>query len=158
MIIRPATPEDVPATLPMVTAISRLHENWDRERFGLRGDVAESYRNWLVARAKDARAVFLVAEHERDRKLVGYLVGTIESEIPIYWMPECGWIHDVWIDEGYRNEGLGRQMAMLAVEKFRELGVKQIRLQTAAANDAGRKLFAACGFRVCTMEMLITVA
>ena len=46
-------------------------------------------------------------------------------------------------------------MTMLAIEKFREIGVKQIRLDTAAKNDAARALFASCGFRPSTTEMLL---
>ena len=43
---------------------------------------------------------------------------------------------------------------MTAVEKFRDMGVEQIRLDTAAANESARTLFAACGFRISTLEML----
>ena len=55
----------------------------------------------------------------------------------------------------YRNEGTARQLVMLAVERFREIGVEQIRLDTAAANEPARALFAACGFRASTVEMLM---
>ena len=119
------------------------------------------YRRWLSARATDANSVFLVADHERLMAdvpfLVGFLVGTIEREIPIYRLEEFGFIHDVFVEEDYRNEGVGRQMTMLAIEKFRELGVKQIRLDTAAPNEPARALFAACGFRVSVMEMLLEI-
>lgn len=54
----------------------------------------------------------------------------------------------------YRHEGIARQMTMLAMEKFRDMGVKQIRLETADANEPARKLFASCGFRPSTTEML----
>lgn len=155
MTIRPATTADVPAVLPLVRKISLLHQQWDVARFGLKGDPASSYDHWLRQRCEDADSVFLVGEV--DGNIIAYLVGTIEDEIPIYWMPRCGWIHDLWVEEDYRHEGVGRQMTMLAIEKFRELGVKQIRLQTATANDVGRKLFATCGFRPCTTEMLLPV-
>ena len=83
------------------------------------------------------------------------IVGTIEKPIPIYRIEHLGFIHDLWVDEQYRNEGLGRQMTMLAIEKFREMGVTQVRLETAAANDVARKLFESCGFRTATVEMLV---
>lgn len=153
MEIRKATVEDVPNVLPLVSAICRLHEAWDPARFGMIERPELRYENWLEGRATDERSIFLVAEHEG--RLVGYTVCTIEKEMPIYWMPECGWIHDLWIDEAYRNEGLGRQMTMLMIERFKELGVKQIRLETAASNETARKLFASCGFRVSTIEMLM---
>ena len=46
-------------------------------------------------------------------------------------------------------------MVMLAVERFREMGVPQVRGDTAACNEAARKLLLSCGFRVSTVEMLV---
>ena len=48
-------------------------------------------------------------------------------------------------------------MTMLAVEKFRELGVKQVRLDTHGKNEAARAMFASCGFRASVTEMLIGI-
>ena len=46
-------------------------------------------------------------------------------------------------------------MVTLAVERFAGIGVKQVRLDTATANEPARSLFAACGFRPSVTEMLI---
>ena len=46
-------------------------------------------------------------------------------------------------------------MTMLAMEQFRALGCPQVRLETAAANEPARKLFANCGFRTASVEMLV---
>lgn len=144
----------MPAILPLVGKICALHEAWDAERFAVKANVVEMYRGWLIARASDPRSVLMVAE--REGRIVGYIVGTIEPEIAIYWTPECGWIHDLWVEETYRQEGVGRQLVMLAVERFKALGVAQIRLQTAVANDAAQVLFQTCGFRASTIEMLLS--
>lgn len=162
MNIRPATPADVPAVLPMVAKTCALHEQWDPAKYGFRDNPAEMYRRWLTARAGDPRAVFLVAERsdvmlKEVPFLVGFLIGTVEREIPIYRLEEYGFIHDLWIESAYRNEGIARQMVMLAVERFREIGVEQIRLDTAAPNDAARALFASCGFRPSVQEMLLEI-
>lgn len=153
MIIRPAIVEDVPAVLPMVAQICALHESWDPAKYGFRDNPAEMYRGWLAARAADPRGVFLVAE--REGGLAGFIVGTTDSEIPIYRIKEYGFLHDLWVEPAYRHEGIARQMVMLAVERFRAIGVKQIRLDIAAANDAAKGLFISCGFHISTMEMLI---
>jgi ribosomal protein S18 acetylase RimI-like enzyme len=161
MDIRRATPDDVPAVLPMVAKICALHESWDAARYGAKPAPQEMYRNWLTARASDPRSVFFVADRsaaEGERRLVGFIVGTVDREIPIYRLAEYGFIHDLWVEEDYRHEGIGRQLAMLAVERFRQIGVKQVRLATAAANDAARGLFAACGFRSSTVEMLVDLS
>jgi ribosomal protein S18 acetylase RimI-like enzyme len=154
MEIRPATPDDVPAVLPMVAKVCAFHQALDPAKYGFRPRPERMYEQWLENRAEDPRSVFLVAEAGPGR-LAGFLVGTIEAEIPIYQLKEFGFIHDLWVEEKYRNEGTGRQMVSLAVERFREIGVKQIRLDTAYANEPARGLFAACGFRPSIVEMLI---
>lgn len=153
MDIRPATPEDVPAVLPMVRKTCELHAGWDPDKYGFDGAIEERYRGWLTSRARDPRSVFLVADRE-GRGPVAFLVGTVEREIPIYRLTEYGFVHELWVDEDYRNEGLGRQLTMAAVQRFREIGVAQVRLGTAAANDVARKLFESCGFRTSSIEML----
>jgi ribosomal protein S18 acetylase RimI-like enzyme len=153
MDIRPAVAEDVPGVLPMVAKICALHEGWDPAKYGFLPNPEERYRRWLTTRAGDPRSVFLVAE--REGRLVAFLIGTIEEEIPIYRLKEFGFIHDLWVEEEYRHEGIARQMVMLAVEQFKSQGVQQIRLDTAMTNEAARKLFASCGFRISTMEMLM---
>jgi len=161
MNIRPATALDVPAVLPMVANVCALHERWDAAKYGFRENPAEMYRRWMTARANDPRAVFLVAERPAMLKevpfLIGFLIGTVEREIPIYRLEEYGFIHDLWVEPTYRNEGIARQMVMLAIERFGEIGVEQIRLDTAAPNDVARGLFASCGFRPSVQEMLLEI-
>jgi ribosomal protein S18 acetylase RimI-like enzyme len=158
MNIRPATPEDVPAVLPMVSKIAAFHEQLDPAKYAVRGDPAKAYDRWLVARAKDARGVFLVADAalaNEPAKLVGFLVAGVQNEIPIYQITEYGFIYDLWVEEPYRNEGIARQMVTLAVERFREIGVQQVRLDTAFTNQAAQGLFKSCGFRPSIIEWLI---
>jgi ribosomal protein S18 acetylase RimI-like enzyme len=155
MEIRPATAADVPGVLPMVAKICALHESWDPSKYGFLPNPQEKYRRWLTSRAADPRSVFLVAE--REARLIAFLIGDIEHEIPIYRLQEFAFIHDIWVEEEYRHEGIARQMVMLAVERFKSTGITQIRLDTAANNDPARKLFASCGFRISTTEMLLEI-
>jgi ribosomal protein S18 acetylase RimI-like enzyme len=161
MNIRPATEADVPEVLPMVDKLAALHERWDAAKYPYLPNVGEMYRAWLRSRVRDPRGVFLVADRERLVQdlpfLAGFLVGTVEREIPIYRTKEFGFIHDVWVEEDYRNEGIGRQMTMLAIEKFREIGVRQIRLDTATPNEIARTMFTSLGFRPSMTEMLLEI-
>lgn len=154
MRVRPATVLDVPAVLPMVRAICDLHQAKDPQRFAVRADVLDRYAQWLPQRATDPRSVFLVAQRA-DGTLAGYVVCTIEPEVPIFWVPECGWIHDVWVEPDARRSGVARALVEAAVEQFRRLGVRQVRLHTGAFNEQARELFSACGFRPCVVEMLL---
>lgn len=162
MPIRPATPADVPAVLPMVAAICAMHEQLDPQRYAMLPDVLARYERWLPERARDARSVFLVAtepagEPAGSERVVGFLVASIERSVPIYRLEEFGFIHDLWVEPERRGLGLGRGLALEAMARFRALGVKQVRLETAAENKPARRVFAACGFRVGTVEMLAGV-
>ncbi|MBD2196686.1 MULTISPECIES: GNAT family N-acetyltransferase [Calothrix] len=155
MEIRNATPADVPKVLPMVAKICALHDAWDSAKYGFLPNPEQRYQNWLGRLANSERSVFLVTEDAEN--LVAFLVATVEREIPIYRLQEYAFIHDLWVEPEYRQKGVAKQMVMQAVETFAQMGVKQIRLDTAAINEAARKLFASCGFRISTIEMLIEI-
>ena len=154
MLIRPATVDDVPQVLPMVGKLARLHESWDPQRYPYIADIEQRYDRWLRARAVDPRSVFLVAQTPKGQ-VVGFAVATVESSIPIYRVTEYAFLHDLWIEEDYRHEGIARQMTMLLIERFKQMNVKQIRLETAIANESARALFQSCGFRASSIEMLL---
>ena len=152
MLIRPATTTDVPAILPMVAKICALHESWDSAKYGFLPNPEQRYEQWLTRLANNERSVFLVSEDEA--QLVAFMVATIEREIPIYRLQEFAFVHDIWVEPEYRQNGIARQMVMLSIERFHQMGVKQIRLDTAVANEAARRLFTSCGFRLSIIEML----
>ncbi|AFY33960.1 GNAT family N-acetyltransferase [Calothrix sp. PCC 7507] len=153
MLIRPATPDDIPAVLPMVAKICALHESWDSAKYGFIPHPEQRYEKWLGRLANDDRSVFLVAED--NGQLVAFVAATVQAEIPIYLLQEFAVIHDLWVESAYRQQGIARQMVMLTIERFQQMGVKQIRLDTVAPNEAARRLFASCGFRVSIIEMLM---
>lgn len=162
MKIRSATPADVPAVLPMVAKICALHEAWDAAKYGFLPNPAQRYKRWLAQQATSDRSVFLVAECEdqssqQSRALVAFLIGTIETEIPIYRLQEYGFIHDLWVEPEARQIGLGRQLVEQALHRFAQKGIQQVRLDTAIANEAARRLFQACGFRPSTIELLAEI-
>jgi ribosomal protein S18 acetylase RimI-like enzyme len=157
MNVRAATVSDVAAILPMVDAICAMHHEMDPARYDFLPDVVQRYQRWLPERAEDPRSVLLVGEAGDSaagpKELAGFLVGTVERNIPIYRTTEFGFIHDVWVQPRARRSGLGGMLVDAAIANFATIGVKQVRLETAAANDAARALFARHGFRVAAEEM-----
>lgn len=138
----------------MVRKLVDLHAAHDPERFQARPDVIDRYARWLPERAADPRSVFLVTEDEEAGRLAGFAVCTIEPEVPIFWIPECGWIHDVWVEPEYRRRGVARDLVNEAARRFAALGVRQLRLHTGSFNEEARATFARAGFRACVVEML----
>jgi len=160
MNIRDATAADIPAILPLIGKLAAFHEARDPEKYTTGGDVGEMYRGWLLGHLERGRAAILVADaaaRDEPPHIVGFLVGTIQKEIPIYKLKELGLLHDLWVEETYRHEGIARQLVTEAIERFARLGVRQIRLDVLADNEPARKLFEACGFRVSIVQMLMTL-
>lgn len=153
IVVRDAAAADVPAILPMVRAICSMHEKLDPARYAMLPNVVSMYESWLPQRIADRHSVVLVGEV--DARVVAFLVASVETSIPIYRLDRFGFIHDVWVEPEARGRGIAKAIAVRAVEKFRAMGVKQIRLETAADNPGARALFASCGFRVATLDMLL---
>jgi GNAT superfamily N-acetyltransferase len=152
--VRSATSDDVPQVLPLVRALCDLHQRHDPERFKVRDDVLDRYARWLPERAVDPRSVFLVAEVEGVHGIAGFTVCTIEPEVPIFWIPESAWMHDLYVVPEARRHGVARALTREVIARYETQGVKQIRLHTGSFNDAARTAFAAEGFRPCVVEML----
>jgi len=160
MLIRSAQPSDIPYLFPLIEKISDFHKSLDGDRYNFLPNQGQLYEAWLSELLTDTRHLCLVAEADASAsknspQLVAYLIATLESEIPIYYLKEYGYIHDLWVEESHRHQGIARQMTLQTVEHFRHLGVQQIRLNTIVGNDAALKLYHSCGFRASTVEMLI---
>jgi ribosomal protein S18 acetylase RimI-like enzyme len=152
-VVRRAQRADLSAIVTLGRKIYRFHARLDSARFGVRRGFRATYRRWVGARLRDPRSIVLVAELRT--RMVGYLVGAVEEEIPVYWQPECGEIHDLWVEPRLRRTGIAQQMTALALAHFRAHGQTQVRVQTWAGNTAAQRLFKASGFRPATLEMLI---
>ncbi len=152
MEIRPATAADVPAVLPLVARACAFHQRRDPAKYGFIPQPQERYRNWLIERAADPRSAFFIAVE--NGRTIGFIVGTVEREVPVYVLREYGFLHDLWVDEDQRKHGAGRALLTAAMERFGQIGVEQVRLDVLHDNDPARRLFAACGFRPATVQML----
>jgi ribosomal protein S18 acetylase RimI-like enzyme len=137
----------------MVAQVCAFHERLDPAKYGFVVQPEKSYERWLGGLVGEPRAVFLVAE--REGRLVAFLIGTVERDYGCYRLRDYGFVHDLWVDPAYRNEGLGRQLVMLAMERFRDMGLAQVRLDVLVGNDAARGLFESCGFRPTVVEMML---
>lgn len=142
----------------MIAQICALHQAWDQAKYGFLPNPEQWYQSWLGQLIKNPRNLCLVAERstsQSDPILVAFLIATVEPEIPIYTVKEFGFIHDLWVEAAYRQAGMARQLVQRTIDHFSQLGIRQIRLDTAAENETARQLFSACGFRVSMVEMLI---
>ncbi len=62
-------------------------------------------------------------------------------------------VQDIYLEGGFRGQGLGRQTLDLVDKLMREQGIQRIRLQVAASNAAARALYAKQGYEVVRLTM-----
>jgi len=151
--IRTPKANELAAVLSMVRKSCALHQNWDPSKFAVVEDFTDKYGRWLRERVNDPHSVFLVAA--ADGQPVAFLIGTIDHGIPIYRVSTYGYIRDLWVEESHRRTGIGREIVKMAIARFTQLGVEQVRLEVAAKNPSARPFFESCGFRISAIEMLI---
>jgi ribosomal protein S18 acetylase RimI-like enzyme len=151
--LRPAVKSDEPALGRFGAALMRQHHAADPRRFLLTEHPEAGYGRFLVSMLGDSDSLVLVAE--RDGKLVGYVYADVES---ISWRDlrgPCGFVHDVYVDESARQNGIGRRLVLAAVEWARSKGMPQMVLSTASGNETAQRLFDRLGFRRTMIEMTL---
>lgn len=151
--IRPATLADEAALGRYGAALMRQHHALDPERFVLAEQPEAGYGRFLVSEIGDPDSMVLVAE--RDGEIVGYIYAALE---PMSWKElraACGYVHDVFIDDRVRHQGVARRLMRAAIEWATSRGMPRLVLSTAAGNTLAQRLFESLGFRRTMVEMAL---
>ena len=151
--IRPAVKSDQTTLGRLGAALMRQHHASDPRRFILTERPEEGYGRFLVSQA--ANPDFLVLVAERSNEVVGYVLAGLE---PTSWKDlrgPCGFIHDVYVHESARRQGIAHDLLRAAVEWARSKGRSQVVLYSKAGNEGAQRLFAKLGFRDTMVEMTL---
>lgn len=138
--------------MPLVASQIAFHEQLDPPRFGASPEALERYRGWLQRVSEDDTSVYLVAED--DGAVFGFLLAVLQEEYRIYRVKRVGFIHELWVEDAQRRLGVGAALVTEAKARFKAMDATQVRLETSTYNERAQRLFAACGFRPATIEML----
>jgi N-acetylglutamate synthase-like GNAT family acetyltransferase len=152
MTIREAEYADTDKLAPMILQAAAHQQLLDPQRYGLVDDLKTNYRRWFGKMAEDPRMTVLVAEEEAE--VVAFLIASVEKDPPIYKVGEFGVIHDIWVNEAFRNRRVGASLVKALQQKFEAMGIKQIRVEAITGDSVVHHLFESCGFRPCTSLML----
>ena len=88
----------------------------------------------------------LVLVAEEDKQPVGYLAGGIEEVGNFRNILNMCEVDNMWVDEKYRSQGVGKQM-MNAIEKWaKEKGIKRMRVIASSQNEKGIQFYKREGF------------
>ena len=116
VVIRPCSTADLPGVARLAARLVREHHAMDAERFMIFDNIEEGYAAYLGAEMRKRKTVVLVAALAD--QIVGYAYGRIEPRDWNALREQCGMLHDVYVDEAARGQGLGAGLVEQAVRRL----------------------------------------
>ena len=151
--IRPAEKSDEPALGRLGAALMRQHHASDPKRFIIVDRPEAGYGRFLVSLIENPNFRVLVAE--RSNEVAGYVLVGIESTSWRDLRGPCGFIHDVYVHESARRQGIGQDLLRAAIAWVHAEGLTQVVLWSKTRNEGAQALFAKLGFRDTMVEMTL---
>jgi GNAT superfamily N-acetyltransferase len=143
---------DFQAVVPMMRKYRLWEQQNDAALYALHPDAEARFRLWIAHMAEDPRSTLVVAD-EQDR-LIGFVLATIERELPIYLYEEFAVVREWWVEADFRRRGVGKALIEHAATDLASAGVRHLRVRTTAPDDDARALLQRCGFRPGVSEMV----
>jgi ribosomal protein S18 acetylase RimI-like enzyme len=101
----------------------------------------------MVNRAMDENdpsEAILVAEHEGDGKVVGFI--RLQTQTDYFSKSKQGYIANIAVAEEYEGQGIGREFMMAAEIWAREKGYDQLTLHVFVENERARQVYENNGY------------
>lgn len=152
IVIRPATPADVPAIGRLGALLVRTHHDFDPERFiPATEQTADGYGSYLGSQLRNRDVIVLVAEEKGE--VLGYTYAGIEGYDYMALRGPAGVLYDIVVDPAHRRHGVGRLLLDATLAELTAKGAPRVVLSTAERNEPAQRLFAHAGFRRTMIEM-----
>jgi ribosomal protein S18 acetylase RimI-like enzyme len=151
VIIRPAEVRDLPGVAALAGQLVRQHYDFDPLRFMLIPNVERGYAHFFESELKDPDVLLFAAEQAGN--VVGYAYARLEARDWNALLDSCGALHDIFVRDEQRRQGVARRLVDAVREGLRDKGAPRLVLHTASKNSAARRFFAALGFRETMVEL-----
>ena len=151
VIVRVAEPRDLPAIAQLAGHLVRQHYGFDAQRFMLIPNVEAGYARFFGGELSNPSTIILAAELAGN--VVGYAYARLEERDWNALLDAHGALHDIFVTESARRQGVARRLVEAVRERLREKGAPRVVLHTASKNHAARAFFAALGFRETMIEL-----
>lgn len=143
---------DYQAIMPMLRQYRLWQEQLDPSLYALHPDAETRFRKWVAHMAEDPRATLVVAEE--GGRLIGFVLVSIELDLPIYAYGEFAIVREWWVEHGFRGRGVGKALIEHAAADVSSAGVRHIRVRTSPPDADARAVLQRCGFRAGVTEMV----
>ena len=151
VIVRPAQARDLPAIAELAGQLVRQHYGFDAQRFMLIPNVEAGYARFFSGELSNPDTLILAAE--LNGSVVGYAYARLEQRDWNALLDACGALHDIFVNETVRRQGIARRLVEAVREALRAKGAPRLLLHTASKNQTAREFFAALGFRETMIEL-----
>jgi len=151
VIVRPAQARDLPAIAELAGQLVRQHYGFDAQRFMLIPNVESGYAHFFSGELSNPDTLILAAE--LNGSVVGYAYARLEPRDWNALLDACGALHDIFVNETVRRQGIARRLVEAVREGLRAKGAPRLLLHTASKNQTAREFFAALGFRETMIEL-----
>jgi ribosomal protein S18 acetylase RimI-like enzyme len=152
IVIRRATPADLPTIGRLGALLVRTHHDLDPKRFiAATHETARGYASFLGTQLEQPNVVVLVAV--QDEQVIGYTYAGVEGQDWMALRGPAGVLYDIIVDPDRRQHNVGRMLLDATVALLKTLGATQAVLSTAEGNETAQRLFASAGFRRTMIEM-----
>src|SRR3954469_887764 len=146
VVIRRATPADLPTIGRLGALLVRTHHDFDPKRFIAATRQTEGgYASFLGTQLEEPNVIVLVAVE--DGQVVGYTYAGLEGRDYMSLRGPAGVLYDILVDPMRRCRGVGRALLDATLAELARRGAGQVVLSTADQNAVAQRLFAHAGFR-----------
>ena len=152
IVVRRATPADLPAIGRLGALLVRLHHGFDPQRFIAATRQTEAgYASFLGTQLDEPDVGVLVAA--AGDEVIGYTYAGVEGRDYMSLRGPAGVLYDIIVDPAHRRRGVARMLLEATLAFLTARGAPRVVLSTADRNEAAQRLFATAGFRRTMIEM-----
>jgi ribosomal protein S18 acetylase RimI-like enzyme len=151
VIVRTAERRDLASIAELAGQLVLQHHGFDAERFMLMPNVEAGYADFFANELSNPDVLIFAAEQAGS--VVGYAYARLEARDWNALLDSCGALHDIFVGDGVRRQGVARRLLEAVRVGLRGKGAPRLVLHTASKNVAARQFFAAMGFRETMVEL-----
>ena len=150
IIIKNAKKKDILCIVKLQKGLAKYHEKTastkdDKFYEGKNKNASLLFRKFLQEHINNKKSLVLIA-HD-NKKPIAYCLSFIKEDVPIFKVREYGYISDLYVEEEYRRQGLGKKFINLSKKFFKNKKIKFIQLAVRSHNQKAINLYRKAGFK-----------
>lgn len=140
--IRPAKQQDLEAIGSLWVELMAFHAQLD-PRFHVPAQGRTNYIRHIHNALRDDNFRVLVADH--NGRILGYVMGYVGQNPPIFPQPRFGFIADLCVTQTCRRQGVGVRLVRAICQWFRTQGMQNVQLNVAHNNPLSQAFWRKVG-------------